>query len=373
MESSRACPRCGAELVSRVSKRGRTYWVDARTRQYHAPECPGRKSESEKLTQEYTGVQLKAETEAKVKAETHHSADTLAEVIALHVKDLLPASKATLDEERVIALVKAHATAVRIEVSVRGSDAITDCGRQHKLFPLLLHFMGRRRNLWLVGPAGSGKTRATYEASKALGLQYGAISVGPQTTQSALFGYMDATGRYVESEFYRRYKHGGVFVFDEIDRGNPGVLTALNQAIENGHCAFPEGMVEKHPDFIAVAAGNTFGNGASREYVGALQLDAATLDRFAFLDWDYDEELETALAEAHFAAAGGTDTALLNRWLAKVRTARSKASALKIRHVVSPRASIVGADLLGSGMAWDVVEKSILWKGLDADSVGRLS
>jgi cobaltochelatase CobS len=40
-----------------------------------------------------------------------------------------------------------------------------------------------------------------------------------------------------------------------------------------------------------VATANTFGTGADRVYVGSLQIDGATLDRFAFLEWPYDEGL----------------------------------------------------------------------------------
>lgn len=184
---------------------------------------------------------------------------------------------------------------------------------------------------------------------------------------------MDAHGNYIPTEFRRRFEQGGVFLIDEIDRGNPGVLTALNQAIENGTCAFPDAMIPRHPDFITVAAANTYGTGASREYVGALQLDAATLDRFVMLHWDYDEALETDIARATFTASGGTDSTIISRWLLKVRYARQRATALSIRHIVSPRASIVGADLLGSGLPESTVAPLVLWKGLDSDTIARLS
>jgi MoxR-like ATPase len=259
-------------------------------------------------------------------------------------------------------------------VSVRGSTIPPfNAGRQHAQFPLLVSIIARRRNIWLAGPAGSGKTSAAHAAARALSLAFGSISVGPQTTQSALFGYMDAHGNYIPTEFRRRFEQGGVFLIDEIDRGNPGVLTALNQAIENGTCAFPDAMIPRHPDFITVAAANTYGTGASREYVGALQLDAATLDRFVMLHWDYDEALETDIARATFTASGGTDSTIISRWLLKVRYARQRATALSIRHIVSPRASIVGADLLGSGLPESTVAPLVLWKGLDSDTIARLS
>jgi len=361
------CKKCGAYVDLRRSKKsGRYYHITAGTGQYHSLTCTGRTTRVKPEQSEDSSVPVTL---------THTPSSDLAAIIAKHVASLIPAPIATLDEDRVREIVREATSGTQsIVVSVRGSDApAIDVGRQHKQFPLILAIVARRRNLWLTGPAGSGKTLAAHRAADALGLPFGAISVGPQTTQSALFGYMDANGQYVATEFRRRYEQGGVFLFDEIDRGNPGVLTALNQAIENGTCAFPDAMIPKHPNFVAIAAANTYGTGASREYVGALQLDAATLDRFVMLAWDYDEALETDIATATYTSAGGTDPSQLTAWLDKVRAARAKMQSLKIRHIVSPRASIVGADLLAAGLDAETVATLALWKGLDADTIARLA
>lgn len=371
--STAVCSRCGAAIEWRQSARtGRKYPVNAvgsvSAGQFHSTTCTGRKSQGEKAEQS-------GDSQQKATAHVNGAGDGLAQLIAEHVAGLV---SAPLDESRVRELIGEAMSGMtagvsNVSVSVRGSDApAIDVGRQHERFPILLQIIGRRRNVWLVGPAGSGKTSAAHSCAKALNLQFGSISVGPQTTQSALFGYMDAHGNYVSTEFRRRYEQGGVFLFDEIDRGNPGVLTALNQAIENGACAFPDAMVPRHADFVAIAAANTYGNGASREYVGALQIDAATLDRFVMLAWSYDEALEHDIAKAVYDASGGTDGDAFSRWLSTVRTARNKAETLKIRHVISPRASIVGAELLAVGMALETVTDCVLWKGLDADSKARL-
>jgi len=374
------CLKCNALIVWRTSaKSGRRYMVNGDASlgpvgAFHSAHCPKRlavpiteeQHKTAEIAATWPPLQVGFETKTKDKGD-------LASIIAQHVASLIPASKAALDEDRVREIVR-ESSSTSIVVSVRDSDKpAIDVGRQHKQFPTLLAVIARRRNLWLTGPAGSGKTMAAHKAADALGLAFGSISIGPQTTQSALFGYMDAHGNYVATEFRRRYEQGGVFLFDEIDRGNPGVLTALNQAIENSTCAFPDAMIPKHVEFVAIAAANTYGNGASREYVGALQLDAATLDRFAMLAWEYDEGLETDIATATYKAAGGSDAAVLTAWLGKVRKARAKAAELKVRHIVSPRASIVGADLLASGLDERTVASLALWKGLDADTITRLS
>jgi cobaltochelatase CobS len=87
---------------------------------------------------------------------------------------------------------------------------------------------------------------------------------------------------------------------------------------------------------VAIAAGNTFGRGASREYVGRQQLDAATLDRFTVFEVDYDEALELAIA--------GNDD-----WTRYVQKVRKAVEREKVRAIVSPRASISGAKLLAVG------------------------
>ena len=248
--------------------------------------------------------------------------------------------------------------ATEIVIKLPGGEK-RNCGKQHRSFPVLLQLLAARQHVYLVGPAGSGKTTAADECAKALGLDFYCQSVGAQTTQAQLIGYSDATGSYVPTHFRRAYENGGVFLLDEIDAGNANVLTVLNAALANGQCAFPDKMVTRHENFRCIAAANTFGTGADRQYVGRNQLDAASIDRFAFLDWPYDEALEAELADN-------------DDWTAHVVKARRAVELLKVRHVVSPRASIKGAQLLSAGIAREQVEASLLWKGLDTETRAKV-
>ena len=110
-----------------------------------------------------------------------------------------------------------------------------------------------------------------------------------------LTGYNDANGKYVSTQFYDAYVNGGIFFFDEIDASSPEALVTINTALAQGYMAFPNGLVKMHPDFKVVAAGNTFGKGANRQYCGRNSLDSATLDRFMIIEWDYDRELEAKI------------------------------------------------------------------------------
>ena len=225
-----------------------------------------------------------------------------------------------------------------------------EIGRAHKGFDDLLTVVSCRLHAFLVGPAGSFKTTTAHKVAEALGLEFSSLSICQQTTQVSLLGYMNATGHYVTTEFRKRYQEGGVFLLDEIDNGNANVLAVLNSALANGHCAFPDGMIAHHPDFRLIATANTYGNGGNAQYVGRCQLDAATLDRFAFLDWQYDEEMEREIA--------GNDA-----WTDRVFALRHAAAALGSRLIISPRATFEGAALIAAGMDRAKVEALKIWKG----------
>jgi len=122
---------------------------------------------------------------------------------------------------------------------------------------------------------------------------------------------------------------------------------------------FPDKKVERHKDFYCIAAANTYGSGADREYIGRNQLDAASLDRFVFFDWNIDEDLERELAN--------NDT-----WVNYVQKVRKTAKKLGIRFVISPRASFNGATLLEARIDRKEVEKNVLWKGLDQATVQQI-
>lgn len=219
---------------------------------------------------------------------------------------------------------------------------------------------GRRINVLMVGPSGTGKTHAAEQAAEALKLPYYAISVGPQTTMSHLMGYKDAQGVYQRTLFREAVENGGVFLFDEFDSGDPCVATCINAATSNSMVPFPDGMVKVHADFVCIAAGNTYGRGADRQYVGRNQLDAATLARFAVIDWDYDTALEDAIT---------SNVA----WRERVRSIRKKADEQHIRIVVSTRAIMDGEALLAAGEAQADVEEMVIFKGIDSSTRAKIA
>lgn len=149
--------------------------------------------------------------------------------------------------------------------------------------------------VYLAGPAGSGKNHTLETIAKELDLDFYFTNSVQQ--EYKITGFIDAGGKYHETEFYRAFTQGGLFFLDEMDASIPEVLVLLNAAIANGYFEFPTGKVTAHEDFRVVAAGNTVGNGADEQYTGRLVLDQATLDRFVIIEFDYDKNIELHLSK----------------------------------------------------------------------------
>ena len=215
----------------------------------------------------------------------------------------------------------------------------------------LLSCVKNRIPAFLVGGAGSGKTTKVILLAEEFKLSYYSISVNGQTSKSDLFGFVDAGGTYRPSLFRIAYEKGGVFLMDEIDAGNANIILAINQAIGNKVCGFPDGkVIKQHKDFVFVCSGNTVGTGANKDFIGRNPLDGASLDRFIKISWEYDEELERKISSNPY-------------WVKRVQTIRKVVGELGIRLIVSPRASINGSLLINDGIELSEVEDSVVFKG----------
>lgn len=223
--------------------------------------------------------------------------------------------------------------------------------------------------IWLYGEAGSGKSTAGEQAANSLGLPFRSISLGPTTSKSDLMGYRDATGNYHNTAYREVYENGGVFMFDEIDNGSASILTILNSALANGHGEFPDSRVPRHETARFIASANTIGRGATSEYVGRAPIDAATIDRFAFIPMDTDEDLEDALILGTEINRSPLDISAgevpsPKEWLATVRAHRQALGELGIRAIISQRASLYGVRLAELGVGKDWLGEMLLYKGM---------
>lgn len=243
---------------------------------------------------------------------------------------------------------------------------------KHFLYPVLRHYVAARQHVYLWGAPGSGKSHVARQIAKELKLEFSYISVNPQSPASLILGYMDAQGIYRESELFRRWRDGGIFLFDEQDNCSSSLLTVLNGMLASDLANFPCGMVPKHQDFIFIGTGNTSGRGGDWQFPERRKIDEASIDRLAFIQWGYDEAMELALT-----LQVNTNAETWVKWIQVVRAYCSvKANGVKGGIYATPRSSMAGAkDLLVFGRLFfslaEIAERHV-WKGADRDTVSRI-
>lgn len=178
-----------------------------------------------------------------------------------------------------------------------GTNKIT--GVVHEKFESVLNLVNLNIPIYLSGEAGTGKNVICQQVAEALGLEF--YFTNAVTQEFQLKGFTDANGTYHQTQFFKAFAHGGVYLLDEIDASVPEALIILNSAIANGYFDFPApiGKIMAHKDFRVISAGNTIGTGADIEYTGRFQLDAASLDRFALIEIGYSPEIEHAVTNGN--------------------------------------------------------------------------
>lgn len=175
------------------------------------------------------------------------------------------------------------------ELKKLSSEAVPYLGR------LVIHAKSGINTL-LVGPAGCGKTYAAGQLAEALGLSFGHLNLTAGASETWLFGRQTPSG-FIEGEFSKLYKTGGVFLADEIDAADANLMLSINTAIAGKVLYNPISgeTIPRHKDFVFVGAANTYGKGGDSKYTGRSRLDAATLDRFVAIKVDYNEAIEEKL------------------------------------------------------------------------------
>ncbi|HAH24970.1 MAG TPA: hypothetical protein DCL77_14650 [Prolixibacteraceae bacterium] len=149
------------------------------------------------------------------------------------------------------------------------------------------------KNLWMVGPAGCGKTTICGIVGDMLDLPVTIIPCGAGASATTFLGY-----KYPEREstpFVGAFTQEGIIVLDEFTALEPQVAQIINGALANGELTATTGTFKRHENCIIIGTSNTFGNGADRMYVSNNQLDSSTINRFAggIIKVDYSKEYES--------------------------------------------------------------------------------
>lgn len=165
----------------------------------------------------------------------------------------------------------------------------------HETFDRIFKFVLLRKPVMLVGPSGSGKTYTVEQIARLLDLplyNFGFIA----DEFASIKGYNDANGNFVKTPFYDCLKYGGICFYDEADNSEAKAFMEINKVVgSNGYNSylFPNGEVVKpHPNFLIIAASNTWGDGADTLHSTREKLDGASLNRFERIYYDYDKDLE---------------------------------------------------------------------------------
>ena len=184
---------------------------------------------------------------------------------------------------------------VTLEVKLPTKSDPNKVGLQHRDFDKLLNLLANKVPVMMTGDAGSGKTFGAKSVAKALDVDFRIFSFTNETSLGRTMGFMNATGQYVRTAVRDMYENGGVLILDEFDAANPNVAMALNNLLDGDEYTFDDGQIARHPEFRYVACTNTYGKGANKQFNARNKMDDATMDRFVYLAWEYDEVLERNL------------------------------------------------------------------------------
>ena len=226
-------------------------------------------------------------------------------------------------------------------------------------FANILKLVAAHENVYLYGPAGSGKNTIAEQIAEALGVEF--YYQNTLVTKFDVSGYKNAQGEYEETPFYKAWKNGGLFFADELDNSTAEAIIALNAALANGYYTFPNSgeKVAKHPDFYCIAAGNTNGQGATEEYCGRYQMDESSRDRFAFIEIGYNAKVEESICGGHLDI------------LEFVRDLRSVTKSLQIKLICGYRAISRLAKFYD--MDTKFVLDSFIFKGIAKDDIREIA
>jgi hypothetical protein len=290
-------------------------------------------------------------TESNSSAETTtvgavNPANDLAEALARVLSSAVNEDKVKSIVDRQINEALSGIATTRIELTREDQEPVIIEGLHHPMFTRLLKMVTCRAangyvpNIWIAGEKSSGKSHAGRAVAQALKLPF--YVMGTLAMAHEAIGFVDANGKYHSTPFVDAFVGGGVLQMDEIDSYEAHPTLCLNGPLANNYMTLPDGrFVERHRDCIIIGGANTWGMGATNEYIGRNKLDAAFLSRFpAKLTWNIDPALEQAFC-------GNV------RFAERVQRARARAKSAGLKLGIDTRHTAAGAAFIAGGFTED--------------------
>lgn len=160
---------------------------------------------------------------------------------------------------------------------------------------------GRPNNVYLHGPAGTGKSYMVKRIADAIDAGY--WETGIVNMKEELLGFENARGTYTEPECVKILKNGKdgknitIMLFDEFDGMPNSVTLTWNNIFASRRFTTPQGTFNVHPSVRFIATGNTTMDGAD-EFYDRETVDKSVKTRWIFKAIDYDKKVEKKLADA---------------------------------------------------------------------------
>jgi cobaltochelatase CobS len=185
-----------------------------------------------------------------------------------------------------------------------------------QLGDFLTHYRATNDPIWIRGPKGCGKTSFVMQVAARLNIPVF------YTTGKEVDAVLDWIGTKDIVDGDTVFTHGplplammaaGWLVIDEADLTPPGQLAELNNVLAGGALTIDADgadVIEPAPGFRVIALGNTSGNDAQQQaaYLGTKMQNQATLDRYAYMNFDYpSRNMELKILEKAVPELGADD------------------------------------------------------------------
>lgn len=150
-------------------------------------------------------------------------------------------------------------------------------GVAHKDLQKVVNALTAGVNVYLYGPAGTGKTNLAVNAAEALGREYSVV--GRLESAWDYIGAPTLNNGFAPGPVLEAMINGRILILDEMDSFQHEAIIAMNSIIANGVITCAGGTFRAAEGFVVVGVGNTTGRGATSEY-NREHIDASVLDRF---------------------------------------------------------------------------------------------